>query len=145
MEPRLLTPWLELDMVIRLVASALAGGLVGYEREQRDKPAGLRTHMLVSLGACLFTILSVYGFSGSDPSRIAANIVVGVGFLGAGTIIQSRGRVRGLTTAASVWTVAAIGMAIGTGLYLVGIVSAVLVTIILVLFTRLDKEINKTE
>ncbi len=132
MEPRMLTQWLELDMVIRLVVSAFLGGVIGWERERREKPAGLRTHMLVSLGACLFTILSVYAFGDtSDPARVAANIVVGIGFLGAGTIVRSMGKVSGLTTAASVWAVSAIGMSIGAGLYIIGIASALLVFIVL--------------
>ena len=139
MEPRILTPWLELDMVIRLIVSVIAGGLIGYERERMDKPAGLRTHMLVSTGSCLFTILSMYAFgSGSDPGRVAANIVVGIGFLGAGTVVHARGKVSGLTTAASIWAVSAIGMAIGTGLYIIGIVSTVLVFIVLQLFIKLE-------
>ena len=132
MEPRILTQWLELDMVIRLIVSAVLGGFIGYERERREKPAGLRTHMLVSIGSCLFTILSIYAFGDkSDPGRIAANIVVGIGFLGAGTIVHARGHVSGLTTAASVWAVSAIGMAVGTGFYLIGIVAALLVFIVL--------------
>lgn len=141
MEQRILTPWLELDLVIRLVVSALLGGIIGYEREQREKPAGLRTHMLVSIGACLFTILSIYAFGDrSEPSRIASNVVVGIGFLGAGTIVHARGRVSGLTTAASVWTVAAIGMAIGTGLYIVGFVASLLIYIVLRLFTVMENQ-----
>lgn len=132
MEPRLLTQWLELDMAIRLVVSAFLGGVIGYEREHMEKPAGLRTHMLVAIGACLFTILSVYAFNDTAaPGRTAANIVVGIGFLGAGTIVHARGKVSGLTTAASVWAVSAIGMAIGTGFYILGIVAAILVFIVL--------------
>jgi putative Mg2+ transporter-C (MgtC) family protein len=140
MEPLILTPWLELDMVVRLIVSIMAGGLIGWERERRDKPAGFRTHILVAMGSTLFTILSIYAFGGNyDPSRVAAGIVLGVGFLGAGTIIRGDGgRVVGLTTAASVWVVAAIGMAIGTGFYLLGIVATALVFIVLLLLTKLE-------
>lgn len=122
-----ITPWVELDMVLRLLMAAVIGGLVGYERERAEKPAGFRTHLLVCVGAALFTIASVYGFGpSSDPSRIAAGIVVGIGFLGAGTILRGEGAVIGLTTAATVWAVAAIGLALGAGLYFVAAVTALL-------------------
>jgi putative Mg2+ transporter-C (MgtC) family protein len=119
--------------------AALLGSLVGIERERLDWAAGLRTHMLVCLGATLFMIVSAFGFTDIlgaadvtlDPSRIAAQVVSGVGFLGAGTIILRRQVVRGLTTAASVWTVAAVGLAIGGGLYLAAVSSTVLVLVIL--------------
>jgi putative Mg2+ transporter-C (MgtC) family protein len=140
-----LTQWLELDLVIRLMVSAMAGGLIGWERERREKPAGFRTHILVSMGSTLFTILSIYAFgAGTDPARVAAGIVLGVGFLGAGTIIRGDGgRIVGLTTAASVWVVAAIGMAIGTGFYLLGIFSCLFVFIVLLLFTKIEDLRNK--
>src|SRR5881227_2331649 len=111
----------------RLVAACLLGAAVGFERELRDREAGIRTHLLVSLGSALFTIVSAYGFhefltnGGSvvraDPTRIAAQIVTGIGFLGAGAIIREGLSVRGLTTAATLWVVAAIGMASGAGYY----------------------------
>jgi putative Mg2+ transporter-C (MgtC) family protein len=140
MEPKFLTPWIEFDMVIRLIVAAFAGGLIGWEREHRQKPAGFRTHILVAIGSALFTILSIYAFGSiADPSRVAAGIVLGVGFLGAGTIIRGDGgRIVGLTTAASVWMVAAIGMAIGAGFYLLGIICSILVFIVLLLFTKLE-------
>jgi putative Mg2+ transporter-C (MgtC) family protein len=140
MEPLILTEWPEIDMVIRLIVSAMAGGLIGWERERREKPAGFRTHILVAMGSTLFTIFSVYAFGGNyDPSRVAAGIVLGVGFLGAGTIIRGNGgRVVGLTTAASVWVVAAIGMAVGTGFYLLGIIASVLVFLVLLLLTKVE-------
>jgi len=101
--------------------AAAAGGLIGFERERAEKPAGFRTHLLVCIGATLLTVSSMYGFSGfADPSRVAAGVAVGVGFLGAGTIIRHEAGVIGLTTAASIWVVAAIGLAFGTGLYLPG-------------------------
>lgn len=121
-----LTPWTEVDMVIRLLIAAIIGGIMGFERERAEKPAGLRTNILVCVGAALFTIASLYGFGVlSDPARVAAGIVVGIGFLGAGTIIRRDGGVAGLTTAATIWVVAAIGLAVGSGLYLLGAVTAV--------------------
>ena len=101
-------------MLIRLLISVLLGALVGYERERQGKPAGLRTHAMVGLGATLFTVVSLYGFGpGTDTSRVAAMIVSGIGFLGAGAILHERGGVQGLTTAASLWVTAAIGIAVG--------------------------------
>lgn len=104
------------DMTLRMLLAVVVGGLVGYERETHGRPAGLRTHILVCLGSALFTITSIQ-MAGIryDPGRIAAQIVSGIGFLGAGTIIRQGSVVRGLTTAASLWTVAAIGIAVGIG------------------------------
>ena len=117
----------DLDVVEKLLLSIALGALIGMEREFYRKPAGFRTHCLIALGSCLFTIVSAYGFheflvSGTnivraDPTRIAAQIVTGIGFLGAGAIIREGLSVRGLTTAASLWVVAAIGMASGAGYY----------------------------
>ena len=120
------------EMVIRLVIAAFLGAVIGYERARAKKPAGIRTHLLVCMGAALFTVISIWGFAGSaDPSRIAAGVVVGVGFLGAGTILRQERGVAGLTTAATIWAVAAIGVAIGTGLYIAGAVAAVIVPLAL--------------
>jgi putative Mg2+ transporter-C (MgtC) family protein len=129
----------ELDdwqVVLRLFVAALLGGAIGVERELRDREAGIRTHLLVSLGSALFTIISAYGFhafleSGAnvvraDPTRIAAQIVTGIGFLGAGAIIREGLSVRGLTTAATLWVVAAIGMACGAGWYWAALVTTLL-------------------
>jgi len=116
----------ELEYVLRLLLALGLGAILGFERERVDKPAGLRTHILVSLGSCLFTILSFTAFPGSDPARIASYIVVGIGFIGAGTIIQTRERIIGITTAASLWIVASIGMATGAGLYLLAITTTAL-------------------
>lgn len=102
-------------MTIKLILAGLLGGLVGYEREKNEHPAGLRTHMLVCLGSTLIVLISQSYGVGSDPTRIAAQIVSGIGFLGAGTILRQGNVVRGLTTAASLWTVAGIGMAVGVG------------------------------
>jgi putative Mg2+ transporter-C (MgtC) family protein len=107
------------ETTVRLLLALVLGGLVGWQREAAVKPAGFRTHILVCVGAALFTLISRFGFfeSGADPSRVASNIVVGIGFLGAGTIWRAGGSVQGLTTAANLWTVAAIGMAAGIGYY----------------------------
>ncbi len=129
-----LTPWDEVDVTLRLLIAAVAGGLIGFERERAEKPAGFRTHLLVCMGAALLTVSSVYGFSGlADPSRVAAGVAVGVGFLGAGTIIRHEAGVIGLTTAASIWIVAAIGLAFGAGLYLPGAV-VMLITLVALRF-----------
>jgi putative Mg2+ transporter-C (MgtC) family protein len=124
------------QVVLRLGLAALLGGAIGVERELRDREAGIRTHLLVSLGSALFTILSAYGFheflaSGqsvvrADPTRIAAQIVTGIGFLGAGAIIREGLSVRGLTTAATLWVVAAIGMACGAGWYGAALITTLL-------------------
>ena len=107
------------EVLLRLFVAAALGGAIGLERELRERQAGLRTHLVVSVGAALFTLVSAYGFSGfdgkGDPTRIAAQIVSGIGFLGAGAIIRQGLSVRGLTTAASLWLVASIGMASGAG------------------------------
>lgn len=125
---------LELEFVVRLVLGFLLSGLVGLEREVSLKPAGLRTHILVGLGSTLLTILSLIAFPGSDIARVAASIIIGIGFLGAGTIIKTKEKVIGLTTAASLWIVACIGIAIGTGFYLLAAVTTILAFIVL----RLD-------
>lgn len=110
----------ELQMVIRILAAAGMGAAIGYQREKSHKPAGLRTHILIAVGAALFTVASVYGFGPTgDISRVAAGVVAGIGFIGAGAIIHRGGGdiVEGLTTAATIWAVAAVGLAAGAGLY----------------------------
>ncbi len=116
--------------VLKLLIAAGLGALLGFERERTKKPAGLRTHMLVALGSALFTIISI-DFFPNDPARIAAGIVTGIGFLGAGTIFRAKDHVQGLTTAASVWTVAAVGMAVALGYYALATIAVVLALIIL--------------
>jgi len=129
------------ETVIRIVVGAVLGGLVGLEREMRGQPAGFRTHTLVAMGAALITLVSQFGFAefsnGAtgprfDPTRVAAQIVVGVGFLGAGAIMRHGTSVKGLTTAASLWVVAAMGLAVGAGYY----VGAVTVSLLLLLILR---------
>ena len=124
----------EIEIAVRLVLAGVFGAAVGYERRSADKPAGLRTLSLVALGSALFTIISIFGFETADQSRVAAQIVTGVGFLGAGTILRSGVTVSGLTTAATIWAVAAIGMAVGSGMYIASATGTVLILIILFLF-----------
>jgi putative Mg2+ transporter-C (MgtC) family protein len=127
------------ELVVRLLLAAGLGSLIGAERERLVWAAGLRTHMLVSVGACLFMIVSAFGFADIlgtphvilDPSRIAAQVVSGIGFLGAGSILLRGDVVRGLTTAASLWTVAAIGLAVGGGLYAEAVAATVVILVIL--------------
>jgi putative Mg2+ transporter-C (MgtC) family protein len=125
----------DFDIALRLAVAALLGCVIGFERERLLWAAGIRTHMLVAVGSCLLMIVSAYGFQHAlmmphvvlDPSRIAAQVVSGIGFLGAGSILLRGQVVRGLTTAASVWTVAAIGLAAGGGLFFAAIISTVLI------------------
>lgn len=129
-----------LEFILRLFIAALLGSIIGLEREYRAKEAGVRTHFLVALGSALFMILSEYGFDvvlgehpnySFDPSRIAAQVVTGIGFIGAGTIILQKHVVRGLTTAAGLWVTAAIGLTAGGGLYPLAIAATILVLICL--------------
>jgi putative Mg2+ transporter-C (MgtC) family protein len=123
----------EINIALQLLASAGLGGMVGYLREKEGKAAGLRTHMLVCLGSALLMVLSMFmAKSGGDPGRIASQVVTGIGFLGAGTIIRGEGGgVHGLTTAASVWVVAAIGLAVGAGYYIPALVTTLLAVVII--------------
>ncbi|MBK9121578.1 MAG: MgtC/SapB family protein [Chloroflexi bacterium] len=130
---------------LQLILALTLSALIGLDRERRDKDAGLRTHMLVGAGACLFTLLSAFAFPGSDSARVAANIVTGVGFLGAGVIYRSESRVHDLTTAASIWITAAIGMAVGTGAWFLAIVMTLLVWIVLRVIWYLRRGISHLE
>ncbi len=115
------------ELIVRLVVAGLLGGLIGAEREYRAKVAGTRTHLLVAIGAALMMIVSQQGFGGrGDPSRVAAQIVSGIGFIGAGAIMVNKHAVHGLTTAAGIWVAAGIGMAVAAGLYAVGVATTVL-------------------
>lgn len=134
------------DMLIRIALAGILGGLIGLERQMRAKEAGLRTHILVGIGSAMFMLVSKYGFSDMlnsdhvalDPSRIAAQVVSGMGFLGAGTIIIQKQIVKGLTTAAGLWVTAAIGLVIGSGMYEIGIYGTVLALVVLETFRRLS-------
>lgn len=124
-------------MSLRILLAAVLGGIIGYERRKADKPVGLRTLVLISTGAALFTVASVYAFGDGDPSRVAAGVVAGIGFLDAGVIIRRRtGGVEGITTASTIWVVAAIGLAAGVGLYLIATVTTVIVMLVLLLLRQ---------
>ena len=128
----------EIESLLRLLLAAVLAAIIGFQREKAGKPAGLRTHILIGMGSALFTIVSIYGFGGTaDPARIAAGVVTGIGFIGAGVIFRGmRGdKVMGITTAASIWVTSAIGIAVGTGLYIIGVAVA-LVTLLVLLIPR---------
>lgn len=137
-----------LGAVFKLCLSLLLGCCVGMERKRKGQIAGIRTFALISMGATLAMLLSIYvpqeylGLKNGDPGRIAAQVITGIGFLGAGAIIQMKGSVRGLTTAAGIWMVATIGMAVGVGMYAVSIVATGLILVILVLLEQLEHRIH---
>jgi putative Mg2+ transporter-C (MgtC) family protein len=141
----------EFDMIIRLVFGFLAGAIIGLERSNRRQVAGLRTHILIATGATLLMLLSIYipqHFNperGSDPGRIAAQVVSGIGFLGAGAIIRLGNTIRGLTTAASLWFVAAVGLAIGAGMYIVAAVAESLGLITLLFLYIIERKLFPSE
>ncbi|MBM7646257.1 putative Mg2+ transporter-C (MgtC) family protein [Scopulibacillus daqui] len=145
---------MEFEFIARLVLAGVLGALIGFERERRYKEAGLRTHFLVAVGSALIMIISKYAFNDIlhhdkvelDPSRVAAQVVSGVGFLGAGTILVQRASVRGLTTAAGLWATSAVGLSVGAGLYLVGVLGALLVLLGLEVLNLLFRSVlpNKT-
>ena len=130
-----LTTW---ECILRVVLAGVCGALVGFERSRRQKEAGLRTHIIVAMGAALFMLVSKYSFADmplmdtmrADGSRIASNVVTGVSFLGAGVIFVRGGSIRGLTTAAGIWTIAAVGLAMGGGLYIIGAMCTLLIFIV---------------
>lgn len=133
----------ELDITVKLVLACICGGLIGYLREKEKKAAGLRTHMLVCSGSTLFMLISIYMaglFPGTDAGRIASNVVVGIGFIGAGTIIQAGGSIIGITTAASIWVAAAIGLALGCGFYFGGLLTTFLAILILKVLHEIEKK-----
>ena len=116
---------------VRVLIAAALGVVLGWERQRSNKDAGLRTYAIVAAGSALFTVVSIEGFSGADTSRVAAQIVTGIGFLGAGLIFRQGYSVQGLTTAAGLWSVAAVGMAVGTGLWGLGIIAAIIMLFVL--------------
>ncbi|MDO4178327.1 MAG: MgtC/SapB family protein [Phascolarctobacterium sp.] len=148
----------ELMMLFRLFLAASFGGIVGLERGSGDRPAGFRTHILVCMGSALFMLVSIYGFDGivsvspestdlgtrRDSARIAAQVVSGIGFLGAGTIMHEGLTVKGLTTAASLWIISAIGLAVGSGMYIISFGATVLTLITLMVFQNWDKKFAAT-
>lgn len=137
---RLASDYPELEGLVRLAVAGLLSLMVGFDREAKHKPAGMRTYVLVGIGSALFTLVGIVAFGPGDPgSRIAAQIITGIGFLGAGTIIQVRSGVVGLTTAAGIWAIAAVGMAVGSGLYILGIGGSVMLLLVL-RFLNFDPE-----
>ena len=128
---------------IKLLLAILFGALIGIEREYRDKAAGFRTIIFISLGATMFSIFSLRLGGNQNPARIAANVVSGVGFLGAGAILHSRRQITGLTTAATIWLVAAVGMAVGSGLYEIAGASTLIILIVLWLFPKVESLITR--
>src|SRR5574344_1141101 len=142
---------MNIEFIIRIFVAAILGGIIGLEREYRAKEAGFRTHFLVSMGSALFMILSQYGFgdilselnkASFDPSRIASQVVTGIGFIGAGTIIFQKHVVRGLTTAAGLWVTSAIGLVVGAGMYMLGIAATVLTLLCLEAMNVLFRKIG---
>ncbi len=129
---------LQLEAAGLLVLAAILSAVIGLDREARA-PAGLRTHMLVGIGACLFTMLSFHAFPNSETARVAAQVVTGVGFLGAGTILQRKGSVHHLTTAASIWATAAIGMTVGVGAWLLALLGTLLIWVVLRIIRGLER------
>lgn len=140
------------EVVVRMLIAAALGGLIGLERELRDQPAGFRTHILVAVGSCLFALVSAFGFEEfvgrpstqavrADVTRISSQIVVGIGFLGGGTILRHGANIRGLTTAASLWVTAAVGLAVAMGFYGGAITAAVLAVVSLAILKPIEKRI----
>ena len=144
---------MEYELILRIFVAALLGGLIGLEREYRAKEAGFRTHFLVAMGSALFMIVSAYGFEGVmttaehrwDVSRVAAQVVSGIGFIGAGTIIfrKQENMVSGLTTAAGLWVTAAIGLACGGGMYVLAIAASIMVLVGLEAFNFFLRKLDK--
>lgn len=119
----------ELIYLLRIIISAVLGFAIGFERKMRYKEAGVRTHTIVTMGACIIMLVSKYGFEGADSARVAAQIVSGIGFIGAGMIVYKRQAIQGLTTAAGIWTTAGVGMAVGAGMYWLALGATVLIII----------------
>lgn len=117
----------EILMAARTILAALLGGLIGFERERHGREAGIRTYAAVALGACVFGLVSSHVTGVTDPTRIAAGVVTGVGFLGAGVILREQGRIAGLTTAATIWATASVGLAVAYGMYVLGLLTAAII------------------
>ena len=137
-----------LDFVIRLLVASLVGAVIGFERKYRAKGAGIGTHVLVAIGAALFMIVSQYGFDGAprfDAARVAAGVVSGIGFLGGGIILKQQNRVSGLTTAAGLWVTAAMGLAVGSGMYILGAASVLIVLLWADITHLLTRKVGKRQ
>jgi putative Mg2+ transporter-C (MgtC) family protein len=134
---------MDYEILARLLLAALWGGLVGAEREYRSKSAGFRTMIMISMGSCLFTMLSISIGTNGNPDRIASNIVTGIGFLGAGVIFRGENRVVGITTAATIWAVAAVGMGIGSGHYFASACASIMILVVLAALPYLENLIDQ--
>jgi putative Mg2+ transporter-C (MgtC) family protein len=134
---------LQAETFLLVLVAAFLSMIIGLERERRDHPAGLRTHMLVGIGSCLFTIASIHAFPGADAARVASQILPGIGFLGAGAILKQRFDIRGLTTAASIWATAAVGLTVGTGAWLLALATTLLMWIVLDVLARMTHKQEK--
>jgi len=140
----------EQTIILRILIAGILGALIGYERGKAHKFAGLRTHSLVAIGSCLFTLISIGAFTGDlrvpgyDPSRIISNVIVGIGFVGAGAILRQESKIIGLTTAASLWVVASIGVTIGVGFYLTALVVTGVVYFILSILQKIEDNVLHT-
>ena len=134
---------MDYEILVRFLLAALWGGIVGAERQYRSKSAGFRTMIMISMGACFFTMMSVWIGAGNNPDRIASNIVTGIGFLGAGVIFRGDNRVNGITTAATIWTVAAVGMGIGAGYYFAAACASLLILLVLAVLPYIENLIDK--
>ena len=139
-----------LESMLQVLLAAILGGVIGTEREWRGRDAGLRTNMLIATGSCLFTVISIHGFplqgsTAQDTARVAAQVVTGIGFLGAGAFIHTRGHTKGMTTAATIWMVAAIGMSVGVSAYGLAVFSSVITLIILRFLRPVSKTIARLD
>ena len=138
-----------IQVLFRLILATILGGVVGFERERQEKAAGFRTHILVCVGSCLIMLTSMHmfdvykGATALDPARIAAGVVTGVGFLGAGTIIRFGASIRGLTTAASLWAIAGIGLAVGSGFYWAAAITSAIILTCLYLLTKVEAKMSR--
>ncbi len=135
---------IQLELAAFLVLSAILSMAIGMDRQANEQPAGLRTHMLVGIGSCLFTMLSIYAFPNTETGRVAAQVVSGIGFLGAGTILQRKGNIHHLTTAASIWATAAVGMAVGVGAWFLAIIATIIIWFVLSILRRFKERVYKT-
>jgi len=134
---------MDYEVLVRFLLATLWGGIVGAEREYRSKSAGFRTMIMISIGACFFTMMSVFIGGNGNPDRIASNIVTGIGFLGAGVIFRGDNRVNGITTAATIWAVAAVGMGIGGGRYFASACASILILVVLALLPYVERFIDQ--
>ncbi|OJV97509.1 MAG: magnesium transporter MgtC, partial [Sphingobacteriales bacterium 44-61] len=134
---------MDYEILGRFLLAALWGGIVGIEREYRNKSAGFRTMIMISIGSCFFTIMSQLIGEGGNPDRIASNIVTGIGFLGAGVIFRGDNRVNGITTAATIWAVAAVGMGIGGGQYFIAAYASILILVVLAILPYVEDLIDR--